>query len=283
MTISEAKQKFVAWAIAQVGYSETGDNWNKYAQGKYAAYGWDVQSQPWCDVFVDAGFIETFGLDLAAKLTYQPRGAFSALCSQSAQYYKNNGAYFYSPEIGDQVFFNVSGGINHTGIVVAISGGILTTVEGNSSDMVRRNAYGIGSAYINGYGRPNWGIFAGETPSKPNDPANLSDADTYVVQAGDTLYGISAKTGVSVSGLVRINKIKNPNIIHVGDVLKLREDQAETPQEPTENKEDDLREVALRVIRGEFGNGVIRAILLKMKGYDPAEVQKTVNQILLGR
>ncbi|MBR0040964.1 MAG: peptidoglycan-binding protein [Oscillospiraceae bacterium] len=182
MTIAEAKQKLVAWANAQVGYAETGDNRNKYAQGKYAAYGWDVQSQPWCDVFVDAGFIETFGLELAAKLTYQPRGAFSALCSRSAQYYKNNGAYFCSPEIGDQVFFNVSGGINHTGIVVAVSGGVVTAVEGNSSDMVRRNAYGIGSSYINGYGRPNWGIFAEEMPSQSStQPAAPQKEQTCTV------------------------------------------------------------------------------------------------------
>ena len=176
MTISEAKQKLVAWANAQVGYQEGANNWNKYAPEWTAAGGWNAQNQPWCDIFVDCGFIECFGLDLASRLTYQPKGGFSALCSASAQFYKNNGAYYSSPEIGDQVFFNVSGGINHTGIVVAVSGGVVTTVEGNSSDMVRRNAYGLGSAYINGYGRPNWGIFAGGEPEQPvEDPPKEDD------------------------------------------------------------------------------------------------------------
>ena len=171
MTIAEAKAKLVAWCNEQVGYSEGANNWNKYAEKWTAAGGWNAQHQPWCDVFVDVGFIECFGLDLASRLTYQRKGAFSALCSASAQYYKDNGAYFNSPEIGDQVFFNVSGGINHTGIVVDVSGGCVYTVEGNSSDMVRRNAYGIGSAYINGFGRPNWGIFEGGTPDEPiEDP-----------------------------------------------------------------------------------------------------------------
>ena len=171
MTIAEAKAKLVAWCNEQVGYAEGANNWNKYAPAWAAAGGWNAQNQPWCDIFVDCGFIECFGIDLASRLTYQPKGGFSALCSASAQYYKDNGAYFNSPEIGDQVFFNVSGGINHTGIVVAVSGGVVTTVEGNSSDMVRRNAYGIGSAYINGYGRPNWGVFEGGTPDEPiEDP-----------------------------------------------------------------------------------------------------------------
>ncbi len=176
MTIQEAKQKLINWANAQIGYKEGTDNWNKYAPKWTEAGGWNAQNQPWCDVFVDVGFIECFGLDLASRLTYQPKGSFSALCSQSANYYRNNGAYYYSPEVGDQVFFNSSGGINHTGIVVAVSGGILHTVEGNSSDTVRKNTYAVGSAYINGYGRPNWGIFTGEDvgpvtkPSAPEKP-----------------------------------------------------------------------------------------------------------------
>ena len=137
MTIQEAKNKLTAWCKDQVGYAEGYNNYNKYATGRYSAYGWDVQNQPWCDVFVDCAFIETFGLDAASRLTYQPRGGFSAKCSISADYYKNNGAYFYSPEVGDQVFFNVDGGINHTGIVVKVGGGLVETVEGNSSDSVR--------------------------------------------------------------------------------------------------------------------------------------------------
>jgi len=169
MTISEAKANLIAWCNEQVGYIEGANNWNKYAPTWTEAGGWNAQNQPWCDVFVDVGFIECFGIDLASQLTYQPKGGFSALCSASAQFYKNNGAWYSSPEVGDQVFFNVGNGINHTGIVVAVSGGTVTTVEGNSSDMVRRNAYGTGSAYIAGYGRPNWGVFAGGDP-QPVDP-----------------------------------------------------------------------------------------------------------------
>lgn len=166
MTITEAKNKLVAWANTQVGYTETGDNWNKYAPLWTEAGGWNAQNQPWCDVFVDCGFIECFGLDLASKLTYQPKGGFSALCSASANYYKANGAWFSTPAVGDQAFFNVSGGINHTGIVVAVTGGVITCVEGNSSDAVRKNNYNLGISYIAGFGRPNWDIFSSNsTPS----------------------------------------------------------------------------------------------------------------------
>lgn len=162
MTKSEAISKLVAWANNQVGYSEGDNNWNKYAPLWTQAGGWNAQNQPWCDVFVDVAFIECFGLDLASKLTYQPKGGFSALCSASANYYKSNGAWFSTPAVGDQIFFNVSGGINHTGLVVGVTGGLVTVVEGNASDAVRKNTYRVGDSYINGYGRPDWAIFDGE-------------------------------------------------------------------------------------------------------------------------
>ena len=174
MTISEAKAKLVAWANEQVGYAEGANNWNKYAPKWTAAGGWNAQNQPWCDIFVDCGFIESFGIDLASRLTYQPKGGFSALCSASANYYKANNAWFSTPAVGDQIFFNVSGGINHTGIVVGVSGGMVTVVEGNSSDAVRKNTYRVGDRYINGYGRPNWSVFEDggeEEPPAPDVPA----------------------------------------------------------------------------------------------------------------
>lgn len=175
MTIQEAKNKLVAWCLAQVGYQEGANNWNKYAPKWAEAGGWNAQNQPWCDIFVDCAFIECFGIDLASKLTYQPKGGFSALCSASANYYKNNGAYFSTPAVGDQIFFNVSGGINHTGIVVGVTGGMVTCVEGNSSDAVRKNTYAVNNSYINGFGRPNWDIF----DSNGNDNAT-TDEDTPI-------------------------------------------------------------------------------------------------------
>lgn len=291
MTRNEAISKLLTWANAQIGTTESGDNWNKYAQNMAAAYGWNVQNQPWCDVFVDAGFVECFGIENAAKMTYQPIGGFSAACRYSAAYFAAQGALVQTPEPGDQIFFRDSDGvINHTGIVVSANGGIVRTIEGNSGDAVRSNAYGIGTPTIAGYGRPNWSVVAGEdinvpatdvTDNNVGDISNAAVLATYTVQPGDTLYGIAAKTGVPFDEIVRINKITNPNIIHVGEVFKLR-GEPEEPEKPAEAPPADLTDVANRVIRGEFGNGVTRTILLKQQGYDPDAVQKKVNQILLG-
>ena len=89
--------------------------------------------------------------------------------------------------MGDQVFFNVSGGINHTGIVVGVTGGVVTCVEGNSSDAVRKNNYNLGTSYIAGFGRPNWSVFedggADEptpTPSPEPEPPKQDTCEVTV-------------------------------------------------------------------------------------------------------
>lgn len=173
MIAETSKDKLCMYALSQVGYHEGVNNWNKYAEIPEVEqlYGWKPQSTYWCDTFVDACFVACFGLELASKLTYQPVGSGSALCRTSADYYKEHGAFFQTPEIGDQVFFYASGDINHTGIVVRVDGGSVHTVEGNSSDMVAERCYSVGDSKIAGYGRPNWGAAEGEAPPTPvNDP-----------------------------------------------------------------------------------------------------------------
>lgn len=50
---------------------------------------------------------------------------------------------------------------------------------------------------------------------------NKGNYKTYVVQSGDTLSGIAERFGVSVDQLCEWNDISDPNLIYVGQVLKL--------------------------------------------------------------
>jgi murein DD-endopeptidase MepM/ murein hydrolase activator NlpD len=59
----------------------------------------------------------------------------------------------------------------------------------------------------------------GSAESKP--PA------TYTVQAGDTLWGISRKTGVPLTDLLQINSLRENSILHPGQVLLLESRPAE--------------------------------------------------------
>lgn len=167
MTLQEAVNKLLDTARAELNYHEGYDNYIKYAQGNWdnQFYGWDLQNQPWCDVFVDWCFCQTFGLQTGAAMTYQTVGSGSALCSASASYYEKNNAFYNYPQPGDQVFFFSNGAINHTGLVESVAGSganwtSFTTIEGNSSDQVARRTYNHGNNKVAGFGRPKWSLVA---------------------------------------------------------------------------------------------------------------------------
>jgi murein DD-endopeptidase MepM/ murein hydrolase activator NlpD len=61
---------------------------------------------------------------------------------------------------------------------------------------------------------------APKAPVAPVAPASVSG--TYTVVKGDNLTRIASRNGTTVAELVRINGIKNANLINVGQVIKLR-------------------------------------------------------------
>lgn len=160
----------VVWtAERQVGYIETGANYNKYAAALDDVTGWyNTQKQgfDWCAIFLDWCFIAAFGVDLAAQLLRHKNT--SAGCTQARNTYKAAGALFDSPELGDQVFFKRNGKIVHTGLVVGLDDQMVSTVEGNSGNPggVRRHSYNRNDSYIAGFGRPDWSVLPTDRPAR---------------------------------------------------------------------------------------------------------------------
>lgn len=177
--MSYDKQKVIDVALSQLGYHEKAtnsqldspsanpgsSNWTKYAR--------DLDKLPnfyngpknigpdgaWCDIFVDWCFVTAYGREAAQFLLCQPNGSAGAGCQFSAQYFNAKGQFHKSgPQTGDQIFFgNGWSNIWHTGLVVEVGNGTVTTVEGNSADQVARRVYSQGDGNIFGYGRPDWG------------------------------------------------------------------------------------------------------------------------------
>ncbi len=86
--------------------------------------------------------------------------------------------------------------------------------------------YGVTVSAIvqaNGLWNANY-IYAGQIlviPLSSAPPPPSGPTTTYVVQRGDRLYSIAARYGTTVSELARLNSIVNPNLIYVGQVLKV--------------------------------------------------------------
>jgi murein DD-endopeptidase MepM/ murein hydrolase activator NlpD len=62
----------------------------------------------------------------------------------------------------------------------------------------------------------------GKAPQKAVTPKQSVVTATYTVVSGDNLTRIASRNGTTVAELVRLNGIKNANLINVGQVLKLR-------------------------------------------------------------
>ena len=185
----------VAIALAELGYHEKasntalddktansgGNNWTKYARDLAAAgyYNGNKNGYAWCDVFVDWCFFKAYGALEGQRIQCQT-GPLGAGCIYSAQYYRQQGRYDNTPKVGDQIFFQSGGQIGHTGIVVGVTDSTVSTVEGNSGDMVAQHQYARSSSYIAGYGHPRYDDTASTvTPpvsveeSEPDVPGNL--------------------------------------------------------------------------------------------------------------
>jgi murein DD-endopeptidase MepM/ murein hydrolase activator NlpD len=61
----------------------------------------------------------------------------------------------------------------------------------------------------------------GKKPA-PKPAPKATTSNTYTVVKGDNLTRIASRNGTTVAELVRLNNIKNANLINVGQVLKLR-------------------------------------------------------------
>lgn len=58
-------------------------------------------------------------------------------------------------------------------------------------------------------------------PTITPKPAKVTHPQAHVVKRGDTLSGISKKYGISIDELANFNEIKNPNLIRIGQRIRL--------------------------------------------------------------
>ncbi len=222
-------------ALAEVGYKEKAsnsqldnptanagsNNYTKYARDLRDAgyYNGNKNGFAWCDVFVDWCFYKAFGKTEGQRIECQT-GDLGAGCKYSKQYYKNKGRCDRNPKVGDQIFFTSGGTISHTGIVTAVNGDKVTTVEGNSGNQVKKHTYSLSNSYIDSFGHPLYDEEKSKTePAKPT----AKTYTTYKVVKGDCLWNIAKKYLGNGSRYPEIKKLNGLayNTIYVGQVLKI--------------------------------------------------------------
>ena len=107
------------------------------------------------------------------------------------------------------------------------TGSIIYTVQrGNTLSQIA-SAYGVTVSHIveiNNIQNPNL-IYPGEklriTESSNTNLNPVIQNNYYTVRRGDTLSGIARRYGITIQYLVNLNGIRNPNLIYVGQILKV--------------------------------------------------------------
>ena len=129
------RTRFVEVAKTQVGYQEGSNNNTKYG----AWYG--ANNNAWCVMFI-SWCAEKAGIPTSV---IPKMASTTAMCNWFGE---NNRLHLrtsmYIPLPGDIVFFTgngTKGGLRHTGMVEAVNGTTLITIEGNYSDKVTRREY----------------------------------------------------------------------------------------------------------------------------------------------
>ena len=131
-------------AIVQVALSQEG---NKGGRPYWSWYGYKGRVS-WCACFV------SWCADKCGYIDCGMIPKFSS-CASGASWFRSRGRLkdrSYVPSPGDIIFFDWGAGVHHVGIVVDVKNGRVNTIEGNSSDAVRRRSYKIGDGRIHGYG-----------------------------------------------------------------------------------------------------------------------------------
>ena len=136
MTKTEAINKVLSIALAEVGYLEKKSNSNLYdkttnaGSSNYTKYWAEIkpsyQGQPWCACFVTWCIVQAFGIETATKLL---RHYPYVYCPTMANLFTLNA----NPKRGDIVIFYRNGTFAHTGWVTDVNGDYFTTIEGNTS------------------------------------------------------------------------------------------------------------------------------------------------------
>lgn len=234
MTEKQLRQKVVDTAVSYLGCKESDGSHKKiidiYNGHKPLARGYAVKyTDAWCATYVSAIAILCGITDIMP--TECGCGEMIKLYQKLGRWQENDA---YTPQAGDVILYDWqdsgsgdnTGSPDHVGIVVSVSGSSIKVIEGNKSNAVGYRTLAVNGRYIRGYGLPNYASKATSSGSGSTGGTSAAGGTTsgeivYTVQKGDTLSEIAARYGTTYQKLAEYNGIANPNVIRVGQKIRI--------------------------------------------------------------
>ncbi|MFT8902204.1 LysM peptidoglycan-binding domain-containing protein, partial [Liquorilactobacillus nagelii] len=147
--------------------------------------------------------ISGYGLTAWDQLAFEYSGVTVDNTSSSSDSDSSSSTQYYTVQSGDTL----------SGIATTYSTTVPNLVSWNS--ITNKNLIYVGQSLIVSQGTSS------SSNSSTSATASTSSTGTYTVKSGDTLSSIATGHSTTVSNLVSLNSISNPNVIYVGQVLKL--------------------------------------------------------------
>ena len=88
------------------------------------------------------------------------------------------------------------------GLVVAVSGRQIVTIEYNTSDMVARRNYTVGQSSIYGYGRPDWSLGGDDEATEPATAPTSPTDDSMITRLAQEV--IAGRWGTGADRVARL-------------------------------------------------------------------------------
>lgn len=216
-----------------IGYSEANGKFRQiidlYNSHQPLARGYAVQyTDEWCDTAVSAAAIQAGCVDLIGT---------ECGCEKHIEIFKEKGIWIEDGTIvplpGDIILYNWDcqaqpndGYSDHIGYVESVSGQMITVMEGNYNEAVAGEV--IQGKYANGEERRKKLCDMGYDPDAVQREVNRqlsqneAPAEYYVVQENDTLSEIAKRFATTYLELAAWNGIADPNMIYVGQKIRIR-------------------------------------------------------------
>lgn len=240
MTKKQAITKITKIAEGEIGYLEKksesnldsktanagSNNYTKYWRDMEKLGLGDYQGGYWCAAFIAWIFYIAFGLKIMQKLLLQK---FFINCQTMANLAAAKGQLYDAPQAGDIVLFYNGREYYHTGYVVNVKSGIMTTIEGNTSGGssviangggVAKKTYRISSLNAKFF-RPAYEIVTtGNTDTNANAGTGLNKAPQFVGKVTASELNVRTWAGTENAKIKAYPKLLKGNLVDVCDTVK---------------------------------------------------------------
>lgn len=165
---------------------------------------------------------------------------------------KNNNGNSTSSDAS--AYYTVQSGDTLSGIASEFS----TTTDSLAqlNDLANPNLIYVGQRLLIRASSTSSSTTTGSTTTTNDSQQTSSTATSYTVQQGDTLSGIADKFGTTYQNLATLNDISNPNLIHVGQVIKLTNSTSSSSTSATTNNTTNTTSDTYTVQQGDTLSGI---------------------------